>query len=345
MLPATKATRGSQAVLSVLKTFSPGGMAAQHTIPRPSQSVALPSPPTQQAAQDAHTAAQQGLQAAQTRLQEWRDAKAEAAARAAALAAEEAAEEGGEAAAATPAGEDAAVGGGAAAGLEGDGEEVELSREEEMAIEAEAHAKDAEAREQEAARKLQEAEATMQEPFVCYQSYWVSGLGMGVEAVYGLAEAGVAPRAVVWAKALPSTETQEGAVGNAATGTPPAPEPSSAVVAGAAGVADASAAPEEEQVPELFLAVRAATQAAGWDDKFALTVALETQLPPSPPGEQQAVAAGAVSWFWGTGAAQCYMAMLGGCCPASAVLSQTGAILTLTPFHNHCSCGCWRCCP
>lgn len=219
---------------------------------------------------------------------------------------------------------------------------MELSREEEMAIEAEAHAQDAEAREQEAARKLQEAEATMQEPFVCYQSYWVSGLGMSVEAVRGLAEAGVAPRAVVWAKALPGTETQEGAAAVAATGTPPAPEPSSAAITGAAGAADAGAVPEEEQAPELFLAVRAATQAAGWDDKFALTVALETQLPPSPPGEQRALCKRAFVWSGGAGAARYHWAMLEskgrGCCPASAVLSQTDTLLTLAPFHSRCSC-------
>jgi hypothetical protein len=138
-----------------------------------------------------------------------------------------------------------------------EGEERELSREEEGFQAAEKKLRDTEQRASEAAEKLAASQAAMVQPFVRYQAYWVEGLGSTLPAVQAVTASGSVPlRAAVYARAPPP---------RARYGEPP---------------------PEEHPAPELFSALKAASQQAEWDSPLCLMVALEVELPPTPAGER-----------------------------------------------------------
>ena len=202
-----------------------------------------------QTAEDACSAAAGTLEAATAKLNQWKQAKEDERAAAAAAAAEE--DEDGQTAAPVAAPP-------VAAGGEEEEEEVELSKEEEGFQAATARLQTCEAKVKATGEALAAATAAIEEPFVCYQAYWVEGMGGSVEAVEGVAGGGVAIRAAVW-------------------GRVPLPPP-------AAGDADAAS---PVVPPALYAGLKAASQAAGWDSKLCLLTTLEVELPPSPEGKKK----------------------------------------------------------
>ncbi len=155
--------------------------------------------------------------------------------------------------------------GGAAEDEEGD--EVEMSREEETFHEAEAVAQTCEQRAKEASDRLSAAMVRIEEPFVCYQLYWVDGLGKSVEDLEAVAAAGVSLRAVIKGTIDSQTTSEVASDIHVGPGLP---------VAASSG---------DDQSTALFASIQAACKVAGWDSKLALTVAIEAHLPPSLPGK------------------------------------------------------------
>ena len=142
-------------------------------------------------------------------------------------------------------------------------EEVELSKEEEDFQAAKATLEGCEAAFKAASETLGQTNKDMEEEFVCYQAYWVDGLGASVDAIAGVAAAGVPVRASIWGKASPAF-------------APPEAPSSDSELPPAAPLAS----------PELFSGLKAAVQKAGWNSDLSHLTTLEVELPPSPPGEK-----------------------------------------------------------
>ena len=201
-----------------------------------------------QAAEEARSAASAVLEGASAKLDQWKQAREAERAAAAAAAAEEEGEDGAPPAPPPP------------APPADDEEEVELSKEEEEFQGATSRLQDSEAAAKAAREALETVTAAMEQPFVHYQAYWVDGVGASVEAVEGIAAAGLPIRAAVWGHVAP----------------PPPPEPSDDEAAPPA------AAPIEP--PSLYAGLKAASQKSGWDSNLCLLTTLEIELPPSPEG-------------------------------------------------------------
>lgn len=172
---------------------------------------------------------------------------------------------------------------------------------------------------EEAKQRLVEAVQQLDVPFVRYQPYWMEGITGGIAAVQQIAETGLVARAVIWGKVQPERpagdadgvdageasaleQAEEAAVPAEGDGMPRAATPSTPgdiatargstaggpPPAGAADATDTAAAdaPAANAVgPELYEQVKQAAKSAGWGSVFGLMVALNVQLPPSPPGE------------------------------------------------------------
>ena len=185
---------------------------------------------------------------------------------------------------------------------------------------AAAHAQAARTRAEEARQRLVEAAQQLDVPFVRYQPYWIEGIAGGIDAVQQIAETGLVTRAVIWGKVQPERlagdadsvgageasaleRAEEAALPSEGDGMPRAATPSTpgdtATARGSTaggppvGEADAigSAAADEPAAnavgPELYEQVKQAAKSASWGSVFGLMVALNVQLPPSPPGERR----------------------------------------------------------
>jgi hypothetical protein len=137
-----------------------------------------------------------------------------------------------------------------------------LSKEEEDFQAAKVTLEGCEATAKVAAEALSKCNLDMEQEFVCYQAYWVDGLGTSADAISGVAASGVPVRASVWAKVTPSAP-------------PPPPE----------GGEAPSTPPVTSEPPALFSDLKTAVQKAGWDSDLCLLTTLEVELPPSPVGK------------------------------------------------------------
>ncbi|KAG2498338.1 hypothetical protein HYH03_003597 [Edaphochlamys debaryana] len=154
-------------------------------------------------------------------------------------------------------------------GSEGADSMVEKAQEEVALEEAQARVVEAQAKVRETAEALARTAGVQLDPFVCYQSYTLSGMELSLDAIRTALDAGAPLRSVVWARPPPP------AAPPVDSGASDAPS-----TAGAGGAAAPPAAPTPAG---WWSDVRAAAAKALWDDVMARIVSLEVEVPAYVP--------------------------------------------------------------